>query len=97
MVKRDVPPQLAKARDVFAASFPSPEAKTKHYRELGRKSAEGRVVLRADEAAAVGQATAAVGQASEALADAYRLLQRIAERGKIPTPATGTESSATAA
>jgi hypothetical protein len=58
--------QTKRAREAFAAQFPTPESKTEFYRELGRKSAAGRIVLSGEEAAA--------------LADAYALLGRIAER-----------------
>jgi hypothetical protein len=71
ITKVGAPPQLTKARQVFADSFPTPEAKSEHYLTLGRRSAEGRVVLSADEASTLGEA--------------YALLSRIAARGKIPT------------
>ena len=59
------------ARDALAGKFESPEQKSEHYRALARRSAEQRVTLRADEAAA--------------LRDAYALLRRIAERA-LPGP-----------
>ena len=57
------------ARQARAAKFASPEEKSAHYREMARRGNEGRVVLGADEAAAVLQA--------------YDLLTRIAERARI--------------
>ena len=54
------------AREAFARKFSSPEAKSKHYREIGERGNAGRVVLRAEEAAA--------------LRNAYALLRTIAER-----------------
>jgi 5'-deoxynucleotidase YfbR-like HD superfamily hydrolase len=65
--------QTQAAREAFKARFPSPEARSEHYRELARRANEGRVVLSADEAAALGQA--------------YALLTRIAQRGKLPVEA----------
>ena len=58
--------QTLNGRQALADRFPTPEARTQHYRELGRRSAERRVVLSGDEAAA--------------LRDAYRLLRTIADR-----------------
>ena len=58
--------QTLAARQALAARFPTPEERTEHYRALGRRSAEQRVVLSGDEATA--------------LADAYALLARIVER-----------------
>jgi hypothetical protein len=58
------------ARDALARKFPSPEAKSEFYREIGARGNAGRVVLRAEEATA--------------LRDAYRLLASIADR--IPDP-----------
>ena len=60
--------QTQAARQALAECFPTPEAKSEHYRRLGRRSAERRVVLSGDEAAA--------------LADAYELLGRIAARAR---------------
>ena len=54
------------ARNALAAKFPSPEAKRDYYREIGERGNAGRVVLRAEDAAA--------------LRDAYTLLRTIAER-----------------
>jgi hypothetical protein len=54
----------------LASKFPTPEAKREFYREIGERGNAGRVVLRADEAAA--------------LRDAYRLLRTIADR--LPDP-----------
>lgn len=64
--------QTANGRRAFLDQFPSEEAKREHFRELARRSAAGRVVLSADEAAALGEA--------------YELLGRIAARTKLPTP-----------
>jgi hypothetical protein len=60
--------QTRNGRHALAERFPSAEARTEHYRTLGRRSAERRVVLSGDEAAA--------------LVDAYSLLSRIAERAR---------------
>jgi hypothetical protein len=54
------------ARKALAAKFPDPEAKREYYREIGERGNAGRVVLRAEEAAA--------------LRDAYALLAKIADR-----------------
>ena len=54
------------ARKALVAKFSSPEAKREYYREIGERGNAGRVVLRAEEAAA--------------LRDAYALLRTIAER-----------------
>jgi hypothetical protein len=61
--------QTLPGRQALAGQFPTSEARTEHYRALGRRSAEQRFVLSADEAAA--------------LVDAYSLLSRIAERARI--------------
>jgi len=53
-------------RQALAAKFPTPEAKREFYREIGERGNAGRVVLRAEEAAA--------------LRDAYALLRTIADR-----------------
>jgi hypothetical protein len=53
-------------RQALAAKFSSPEAKREYYREIGGRGNAGRVVLRAEEAAA--------------LRDAYALLRTIADR-----------------
>ena len=58
--------QAAHAREAFARKFPTPEAKSQHFREIGERGNAGRVVLRAEEAAA--------------LRDAYALLRTIADR-----------------
>jgi hypothetical protein len=58
------------AREALAQKFPSLEAKSEFYREIGERGNAGRVVLRAEEAAA--------------LKDAYRLLRTIADR--LPDP-----------
>jgi len=54
------------AREALARKFPTPEAKTEHYRAMAAKANAGRVVLSGDEA--------------RALSDAYTLLGRIAAR-----------------
>ncbi len=54
------------AREAFARKFPTPEARSEFYRQIGERGNAGRVVLRAEEAAA--------------LRDAYRLLRTIADR-----------------
>jgi hypothetical protein len=54
------------ARQAFAAKFRTPEEQREYFRSLGRRSAAGRVVLSASDAAT--------------LADAYRLLGTIFER-----------------
>ena len=61
--------QTLPGRRALADQFPTPEARTEHYRALARRSADRRVVLSGDEAAA--------------LADAYSLLGRIAERARV--------------
>ena len=61
--------QTLNGRQALADQFSSPEARTEHYRALGRRSAERRVTLSGDEAAA--------------LVDAYSLLGRIAERARV--------------
>ena len=57
------------ARRALAQGFSSPAERREFYRQLGRKSSRGRVLLSGDEAAA--------------LVDAYSLLGRIAERARI--------------
>ena len=64
--------QTANGRRAFLERFPTAEARSEHFRELARKSAGSRVVLTADEAAA--------------LTEAYQLLAKIARRGKLPAP-----------
>ncbi len=54
------------ARAAYAVQFPSPEAKTEHYRALGKQAAARRRVLSGEEDAA--------------LSAAYELLGRIARR-----------------
>ena len=61
--------QTLPGRRALAEQFPTLEARTEHYRALGRRSAERRLVLSGDEASA--------------LADAYSLLGRIAERVRV--------------
>jgi hypothetical protein len=61
--------QTLNGRQALADQFPSPEARTEHYRALGRRSAERRITLSGDEAVA--------------LVDAYSLLSRIAERARL--------------
>ena len=63
---------MARARETFAASFESAEAKSEHYRELAARSAKtraDRVYLTRDEASA--------------LVECYSLLRGIARRSKI--------------
>lgn len=63
---------MARARETFAASFESAEAKSAHYRSLAARAAEtraSRVYLTRDEASA--------------LVDAYALLRSIARRSKV--------------
>ena len=59
--------RTAAARRALAARFVTPEAKTEFYRELGRKSAMGRVVLSAEDAAALGNAYALLGRIASKL------------------------------
>jgi hypothetical protein len=66
-------------RQALAAKFPSPEAKSEHFRRIGERGNAGRVVLRADEAAA--------------LVDAYSLLTRIAERARMKLGETPNEAA----
>ena len=72
--------QTLNGRQALAEQFPSPEARAQHYRALGRRSAERRVVLSGDEATA--------------LAAAYSLLGRVAERVQSKTSAETQESTA---
>ena len=58
------------AREALAAKFATPEEKREYYREIGERGRAGRVVLSAEQAAA--------------LAEAYALLSKIADR--LPTP-----------
>lgn len=55
-----------RARAALAAKFKSPEERSAHYRELARRSNDGRLVLSAAEVVALG--------------DAYALLGRIANK-----------------
>jgi len=64
--------RTAPARAALAAKFKTPEEKSAHYRELARRSNDGRVVLSAADAAALGSA--------------YCLLARIA--ANLPAPPT---------
>jgi hypothetical protein len=50
--------RTAKARAAFQQSFPSPEAKTSHYRAMAEKAAAGRIVLSGDDVEAFSQAVA---------------------------------------
>jgi hypothetical protein len=61
--------QTRTARQTFSNSFNSPESRTAYFRDLGRRSAERRVTLSAEQA--------------EAVAAAYQLLGSIAS--KLPT------------
>ena len=63
--------QTYAGRQALAEQFPTREAKSEHYRTLGRRSAERRFVLTGDE----------VDQLA-ALADAYALLASIAARAR---------------
>lgn len=45
-----------RARETFAARFSTSDEKTEHFRELGQKSGQGRVVLSVDEVQALGAA-----------------------------------------
>ena len=47
--------QTRKARETYAARFLTPEAKTEHFRELGKRAAEQRLTLGADDVAALGE------------------------------------------
>ena len=58
-----------RGRSTFLDRFATPEEKTEYFRALGKRSAEGRVVLSGDEAAA--------------LATAYRLLGTIAACARV--------------
>ncbi len=71
--------QTLPARQALNAKFETPQQRSDHFRELGRKSAEGRILLSADESAA--------------LVSAYDLLTRIAERArlKLATAPNGSE------
>jgi hypothetical protein len=61
------------AREALAAKFASPEEKREYYRTIGERGNAGRVVLSAEQAAALRQA--------------YALLAKITERLPDPTPA----------
>lgn len=78
--------QTQKAREAYAARFTSPEEKAAHYRELGRRAADRRLVLSGDEADVLNDVT-------EALGEAYGLLRRIARRARssdnTPPPENG--------
>jgi hypothetical protein len=63
------------ARAALAAKFSTPEQKREHYRALGQKSAEGRIVLSGDQAQELSEHTAA-------LARAYAFLSEIAARNE---------------
>jgi hypothetical protein len=54
------------AREAFERKFPSPEAKSEHFRAMAERANAGRVVLSGNEATA--------------LRDAYRLPRTIADR-----------------
>ena len=72
--------QTRPGRKALVEQFPTPEAKSQHYRALGRRSAERRLVLSADERAA--------------LVGAYELLARIAERARLNNDETVQKESA---
>ena len=61
------------ARRAFQSQFKTPEEKSEHYRAMAAKANAGRVVLRAEDARALGEA--------------YRLLAKIADRLPEPTEA----------
>ena len=67
--------QTQKAREAYAARLTSLDEKAAHYRELGRRAADRRLVLSGDEADALNGVT-------EALGEAYELLRRIAQRAR---------------
>jgi hypothetical protein len=50
------------AREALAARFTSPQERSEHYRDLGRKSAADRRVLSGDDAAALVSAYALLGR-----------------------------------
>ena len=50
------------AREALARTFPTPEAKSEHYRALAAKANARRIVLSGDEADALGRAYALLGQ-----------------------------------
>ncbi len=58
-----------RGRSTFLDRFATPEERTEYFRALGKRSAEGRIMLSRDEAAA--------------LATAYRLLGTIAARARV--------------
>ena len=61
--------RTAKAREVFAQRFASPEEKSRYFAQLSERAAaqrRGGIVLSADEAAAVGEA--------------FKLLAKVAQR-----------------
>jgi hypothetical protein len=75
--------QTQNARRAFRESFATDEERREHYRQLARRSNAGRVVLRPDEAAALGEA--------------YKVLAKLAARGKIGVAAEGQEGDKHAA
>jgi hypothetical protein len=72
--------QTEPGRRALAEHFPTPELKTQHYQALGRRSAERRLTLSADEATAV--------------VEAYSLLARIAERARLKLETAPNQESA---
>lgn len=60
--------RTVKARQVFTSRFATEEDRSDFYRRIGAKGNDGRIVLTAQESAA--------------LAEAYALLGRIAERAR---------------
>jgi hypothetical protein len=79
--------RTAAARAAYAASFKSPEAKREHYRALGQKSAEGRIMLPADEARAF-------VAARDDLARLVEIVARIAERVEMRAAEEGATEAA---
>ncbi len=57
------------ARRAFQSQFKTPEEKSEHYRGMAEKANAGRVVLRAEDAAAVRQAYELLGRIAERLPD----------------------------
>lgn len=69
------------AREALARTFPTPEAKSEHYRAMAEKANAGRIVLSGDEAYAI--------------SEAYELLGRIAERARLKLAEPPNQESAT--
>jgi hypothetical protein len=77
--------QTLAARQTFAQTFTTPEKKREYYSALGRKAAEGRVVLSASDASVI-------AEAHRSLEGLTRIVAKIAERVEKESTASPTES-----